>query len=93
MQWQIYTPSARAKGAAKPWCRNVDVHVVLVDDSQWGGDFSSINSPCVLRKYTFGRVDSRYTGPKSAYGQCMSEARAKLAELNTEWGFTYGEPA
>lgn len=80
IRFDIYTPSVRVHGAARSFVRAVDVYVIGIDDAI--GTFGNIRSRCIVARHQIARsVDSRYHGPRSAYGQAMAEARALLADL------------
>ena len=73
--WHIYTPSARS--STSHHVRNVDVWAVLAP-SDWHG---TIRSPLIAAKHQFAsRVDSRYRGPRSAYGRAMASAQTFVRE-------------
>lgn len=76
----IYTPSTKASGKAKKYVQNRNVHVVVIDDSK--GQFKNITSRCIVQKKTIAeRVDSRFTGNRSAYGRSLKEAENYLHQL------------
>jgi hypothetical protein len=75
---RLYCPHAPASGRAQAWVRNRNVHVLVVAGST--GSIGSIRSRNIVGQYTVAtRVDSRYDGPRSAYGQAIAEAEV-LAE-------------
>lgn len=79
----IYTPSAPNHGKARGYVRNRNVWVLIVDSSL--GIVKNIRSRCILKKIRVAtEVDSRYNGPKSAYGQAIERAEAIVAEYEND---------
>lgn len=74
----IYTPSAPAHGIAKKYCRNRNVWVLEMPDGV--SRPTCIRDPRITRRIRIAtEVDSRYSGPRSAFGRAMNEANNILA--------------
>lgn len=70
---------ASCKGGGK-YRRPVTIRVC---DSHDGGYWHAVrNCPCGRR---WSNVDSRYNGPRSAYGQALAAARELAHRLNAEY--------
>lgn len=75
----IYTPCAPSHGKARAWVHNINVWVLVVAA---GAAVRNIRSPGILERHAVAtEVDSRYCGPRSAYGQALARAKTLAAEL------------
>lgn len=81
-RYQISVSTAPAKGGNGKYRR--PVHIYLFDTQAKGTRWHWVRGLNGGLVKMWANVDSRYSGPKSAYGQAMQEAKELCQQLNAE---------
>ena len=82
IMYEIAIVSAHAPSAGGGKYRR-PVHIRVFDPDVQKTEYARKGKGKAVKAHTVWKnVDSRYHGPKSAYGQCMAAARALIAMLN-----------